>query len=161
MTEPTQEQAAEFQPAQIVDRSRYDELVAKGWNRLSKEERPEYQALKEALGIAPVKKPKTPKDFTEKKTITYVEGEVSAPTPISPSLPSREEQSDLTYEQKRDLMHQCFGLLKDADDKGRLNQVLTNEDALRGPAEDLYKTTFWLLRDGGSRGILRKLFGKQ
>jgi len=75
--------------------------------------------------------------------------------PIAPLPPVEPPKPVLSIKER---LIKVWGAIKDADDKGALTRFM--DTPLSNDEEAVYKSLFWILRDGDSRCALRKEFNK-
>lgn len=127
------------------DQKRFDELIAEmkaagGYRFLNKAQRAEYKALKDkneseeeiVISAAPI----PPEDIPEKSFI----------------MPS-----NLNI---KDKLMNVWGEMKDADERGKLANMMNDPYILALPEDQLFEQIFNMLRDGNDRAVLRKHFNK-
>jgi len=130
--------------------ARFKELFDKNWKFLSAPERKEYLRLKKELNVTFPPRTKDPK---QKARLDEIAKRNSLPLP----------ETDIpTFEAKKAVLFNCFGLISDADDKGRLNAVITDDEFLRSSNMDqVYTRALWLVQDGDSRRAIKNLFNRE
>lgn len=138
--------------AEVIDPARYAELCQKGWKFLTYDERKEYKQLKDALGIVP-KKRITP---AQRARIQELQTHNVPITPAALGSPL------YTLSEKKDVLFRCFGLMNDSDDKGRFNQLITDDALLESlDMDQIYTKALWLVSDGGSRRVVKNAFNRE
>lgn len=133
---------------------RFEQVTAEmkalgGWKKLSKEQRKEYKTLK---------------DKAEEITVGVLP---SAPIPpadlevISEEASKAITKSNQSYQfdMKNRLMN-VWGEMKDADERGKLANMMNDPYLLSLPEDQLFDQVFSVLRDGGDRAVLRRHFNR-
>lgn len=150
---------------EVEARNRLDELNQKvellgDYRKLSHPEKTERRLLREAFFPRSEIKEPTDTASTQPEKIVQMNPNDVAFMEAKIVTPAEVQSEDLTLENERKLIA-CFGEIRDTDDKGRLGQLVNDKNLLSRTSDEVFSAAFGTCKDGSSRAILRRYFGKQ